>query len=195
MMVRSPIQTGKLLYHLTSADNIESILTHGLKSRSDLNNFDDVAEPDIILFRQQHDLDSYVPFHFFCNNPFDVRVQKEHPQKSFMYICVQRTFAGNSGFKIIPKHPKAMSNPVLFAYDDGFKEIDWDTMNRRDYSDDACRHICMAECLSLETIEPDNFHCIIAKDDKTKEHTKRHCLRIIGRIPFYIDVNESMFTG
>jgi len=68
------IRNQKLLYHLTSTNNLQSILNQGFLSRDRLIAFDDVAEPDIIEFRGQNNLNKYVPFHFFANNPFDGRV-------------------------------------------------------------------------------------------------------------------------
>nr|WP_051514417.1 DarT ssDNA thymidine ADP-ribosyltransferase family protein [Nitrincola nitratireducens] len=61
-------QNGKLLYHLTALDNLESILQNGLQSRAALqeNKFEDVADSEILKSRQQHGLDQFVPFHFFA---------------------------------------------------------------------------------------------------------------------------------
>lgn len=46
----------KLLYHLTSLENVKSILQTGLKSRKTLlaqiNNFDDTADKDILQGRK-----------------------------------------------------------------------------------------------------------------------------------------------
>ena len=65
------IKDGKLLYHLTRLDNLASILTHGLQPRCELTNtnFKDIADGEILSSRQQHNLDRYVPFHFFAKTP------------------------------------------------------------------------------------------------------------------------------
>lgn len=62
------IKNGRLLYHLTALENLASILQHGLKPRCDLNNdeFNDVADGEILDSRANHSLDNFVPFHFFA---------------------------------------------------------------------------------------------------------------------------------
>ena len=84
------IRNGRLLYHLTSIDNIEGIIRHGLIPRAELDNFDDVADREIIGHRQLHQLDSKVPFHFFAKNPFDGNVQANNAEKAFVLIAVHR---------------------------------------------------------------------------------------------------------
>ena len=60
-------RNGKLIYHLTALENLESILKHGLQPRCELNKdrFDDVADGEILVSRASHNLGRYVPFHFF----------------------------------------------------------------------------------------------------------------------------------
>ncbi len=55
------IKEQKLLYHLTSLGNLSSILELGLVSRSEVNEFDDVADPEILAGREQNGSLS-----FFC---------------------------------------------------------------------------------------------------------------------------------
>ena len=64
------IQNQKLLYHLTALDNIESILRNGLMPRKQAKEFIDVAEQDIINFRNENGISHYIPFHFFKGTPF-----------------------------------------------------------------------------------------------------------------------------
>jgi hypothetical protein len=76
------IRDGRLLYHLTVLENLESILRHGLQPRCEPSNgeFDDVADSEILDSRANHNLDSYVLFHFFAKNPFDYGVQRTHSE-------------------------------------------------------------------------------------------------------------------
>ena len=60
MYQRKSIKEQKLLYHLTSLKNIESIFREGLKARSTLSSFHDVAETDIITFRNQNGISDLV---------------------------------------------------------------------------------------------------------------------------------------
>ncbi|MBD2119353.1 DarT ssDNA thymidine ADP-ribosyltransferase family protein [Trichocoleus sp. FACHB-262] len=184
-----PIEKNRLLYHLTSLENIESILRNGLLSRRDnFHKFDDVAESDIIKFRKKVGLDLYVPFHFFPKNPFDGRVQIDSPKKTFIYICVSKEFARNKNFKVVTKHPTALKHLSLYRYLPGIKKIDWHTMNIRDYSDDNCRHVCMAECLSPNLIKLQDFECVYAPNNRAAHHVKEKCLDEFDRLLFPIEV-------
>ncbi|MEH1942806.1 MAG: DarT ssDNA thymidine ADP-ribosyltransferase family protein [Nostoc sp.] len=188
------IKNQKLLYHLTSLDNLESILTYGLLARNDIIDFDDVAESDIIIFRKDKNLTQYVPFHFFARNPFDGRVQKNFPDKQFIYVCVSREFAKENNFLIIPKHPRTMKNLIVYDYLEGYEMIEWDLMDKRDYSDDNCRHVCMAECLSPSKISHTNFSQVFVKSKEIKTIVNQICLDILRYSPgFYINVNSNMF--
>lgn len=74
------IQDGKLLYHLTKKDNLESIIKYGLLPREELIQrgmvFEDVADPEILFFREEHNLNKYVPFHFFQAIPLTEKFKK-----------------------------------------------------------------------------------------------------------------------
>lgn len=191
-----PIKNKKLLYHFTSLNNIEDILINGLLPRKQAGDFDDVADPEIIDFREENGLNDYVPFHYFAKNPFDGRVQINHPGKNFIYICVNRIFAKNRNFRIIPMHPIAMGeNIFLYDYDEGFEVIEWDVMEKRDYLDEHCKHICMAECLSDRVVYPHEFSCIFVKDDNIKNYIQQVTNKMLGKIPFMITVNANMFRG
>lgn len=59
------IRTQQFLYHLTDTNNLNDIFSGGLKSRSLLRGFSDIADPEIIASRRALRLEEYVPFHFF----------------------------------------------------------------------------------------------------------------------------------
>lgn len=63
------IRTQQFLYHLTDLNNLEDIFSGGLKSRSLLRGFSDVADPEIIASRCALRLEEYVPFHFLPEPP------------------------------------------------------------------------------------------------------------------------------
>ncbi|MEH1986779.1 DarT ssDNA thymidine ADP-ribosyltransferase family protein [Nostoc sp.] len=189
------IKNQKLLYHLTSLDNFESILTYGLLARNDIRDFDDVAESDIINFRKDKNLTQYVPFHFFARNPFDGRVQKNFPDKQFIYVCVTREFAKKNNFLIIPKHPKTIKKLIIYNYLEGYEMIEWDLMDKRDYLDDNCRHVCMAECLSPGKISHTHFSHVFVRSKEIKTIINQMYLDIWRNSSnFYIEVNPYMFT-
>ena len=186
------IRAKKLIYHLTSLRNMASILGSGLLPRSRLDGFVDVADPEIIESRKGLHLERHVPFHFFAKNPFDGRVQRDHPKKRFALLAVHRHVARTRGWKIIPRHPLAGGEIELLDYDDGIEAIDWDVMNKRDYSDQYCKCVCMAECLAPGSVNVDLFHAIYVKDDEAQEQVKE---LINGRYrALHVDVMPAMFS-
>ncbi|MBH3409728.1 MULTISPECIES: DarT ssDNA thymidine ADP-ribosyltransferase family protein [Pseudomonas] len=163
------IQSGKLLYHLTSLENIPSIFEHGLLPRSQLTGFHDVADREIIKGRGTHGLENYVPFHWFARNPFDGRVQRDHFHKQFVLITVRRSLAERANWKVIPCHPLAGTEFRLLDYHAGFAAIDWQMMNRRDYQDQDCKNVCMAECLSPHAVPAASFFMIFVPSEEVAE--------------------------
>jgi hypothetical protein len=168
------IRDQKLLYHLTKIDNFASILLHGLLPRARLQNFADVADPDIIESRRAHGLESYVPFHWFAHNPFDGRVQIDHPRTDFVLITVHRTIAARENWTVIPRHPLANREPELLSYAEGIATIDWEMMDRREYRDAQCRSVCMAECLSPRTVLPADFFSFYAKSERVATEVRKN---------------------
>lgn len=185
------IRAKKLIYHLTSLDNLQSILGDGLLPRAHLQGFVDVADPEIISDRKRLRLEQHVPFHFFARNPFDGRVQQDHPRKQFVLIAVQRAAARAMGWKIIPRHPLAGREIEILDYDAGMDAIDWDVMNARAYSDQNCKCVCMAECLSPVPVPASSFHSIYVKDGAS--HARVLELNK-GRYKFHVDIAPKMFS-
>lgn len=58
------ISTQKLLYHFTNIKNLDSIFANGILPRSEIENFADVADHEILDSRKKLKLENYVPFHF-----------------------------------------------------------------------------------------------------------------------------------
>lgn len=191
------IKNGKLIYHLTSIENLDSIIKNGLQPRNSINPNIDIADSEIIDKRQNvNDINllEYVPFHFFINNPFDNAVKKRNKDKNFIYICVRRDIAKEKDFKIIPVHP--ISNyitnfqKVVYNYEEGIDLIDWNTMEKRDYDNDYCKKVCSAECLYHGVMPIDYIYFIAVKDENSKN--------IIDKINnnrynFYVNINEKWF--
>lgn len=166
------IRSQKLLYHLTAIENLSSILDFGLLPRSQVANFLDVADSEILANRSRLRLEDFVPFHFFSRNPFDGRVQADHRGRKFILISVLRSFALSKNWKIVPCHPLANQNIQLLDYEDGFNKIDWEVMNVRDYHDPHCKSVCMAECLSPTSVMPASFFKIFVPSDDVKAYVE-----------------------
>lgn len=163
------IEEQALLYHLTDIENLESIFEHGLLSREELNQSDkigytDVADQEIIKKRKELGLESHVPFHFFTKNPFDYAAVKGNADKEFVLIALRRTVAKSRDWKIVTRHPLASSGVEVLGYDEGMQAINWDCMNQRDFDDDECKSICMAECLSPVPVNANDFLNISVKN-------------------------------
>ena len=186
------IEDQRLLYHLTSIKNIGGILERGLKPRAKLRKFKDIADPEIIADRKALSLEKYVPFHWFAKNPFDGRVQLDQPGELFILISVYRSLAERENWKIIPCHPLASSDIELLDYAEGLDAIDWEAMNRRDYSDSSSKSVCMAECLSPRIVKPDEFSRIFVCDDKSAIRVERVKKKFGVNVD--VTVNENMFV-
>jgi len=173
--------------------NLPKILQTGLRSRESVKgNFIDVADGEIITGREALNLQRMVPFHFFTKNPFDGRVFRDHSAKSFCIISVRRAFAKENGWKVIPKHPLSLRSEVsLLNYEQGMAQIDWELMNKRDYKNAECKSVCMAECLSSETVKPENFYCIYVKNDEDKKYVES-LIKIEG-LSIFVTINSYMF--
>jgi hypothetical protein len=146
------IKDQKLIYHLTALENMSSISSEGLKARAQILGFRDVADHQIIDNRKILGLETFGPFHWFAKNPFAGSVQITHRNNPFVLITVHRELAEREGWKVIPRHPLANDQIELLDYSSGFKAIDWQLMNKRDYSDPLSKSVCMAECLSPITV-------------------------------------------
>lgn len=191
MSQKVSIKTQKLIYHLTCIDNLASILDRGIQPRSALSGYVDVADGEIIESRQKLELENYVPFHFFGGNPFDGRVQKDHPDKEFVLITVRRRHAMAQNWQIIPRHPLADEDLELLDYDKGFDAIDWGQMNARDYRDDLSKSVCMAECLSPDVVLPERFFSCYVANSKSQK-TVLQALKSAG-YEKHVNINEGMF--
>jgi hypothetical protein len=159
------IKEQKLLYHLTSVENLDGIFKDGLKPRATLSGFTDVADPEILKKRQLQQLDDYVPFHWFAGNPFEGAVQRRMPDAQFVLISVYRSTAKQNGWKIVPRHPLAGDSIQLLDYEQGFEAIEWDIMSCREYHDPNCKSIRMAECLAPGGVKTDDFFKIFTPNE------------------------------
>src|SRR5690606_18943668 len=187
-----------LLYHLTSLDNLPSILANGLQSRACLEAaaFADVAVHKIVEGRKVLKLEEYVPFHFFAPTPFDYAVQRPRATESFVLLTVRRTYAESNEWMIIPSHPLSQEAPELMSYGDGFNAINWDLMGLKQEgvtfsTDRAYRQACMAECLSPDTVPASAFHSIFVKTEEDKRSVE--VLLSSADVSPYVNLNVKMF--
>jgi hypothetical protein len=185
------IKDQKLLYHLTPLKNLKGILKEGLKPRSQLDSFEDIADPEILQKRSAYGLEDFVPFHWFARNPFDGGVQKAKSKEYFVLFVVKRTLAQTQNWKVIPRHPLAHDSIELMDYAEGFAAIDWQTMNQRNYHDPDSKSVCMAECLSPTIVPVSDFFKVFVPDEEVESYVQKQCSKL--NIQLNIDVNEHMF--
>lgn len=166
------VRDGKLLYHLTRINNLDSILAKGLLSRKIVKNnnvnFCDVADKEIISKRTMLGLDEYIPFHFHPYSSFDVAVKNTYQGEKFIYICISRNKAKYKKFKILTRHPLNLEECMLMDYEEGFDAIDWDTMHSKGREDDYDKKVKMAECLTNLSVPAKFFQCIYVSNNETK---------------------------
>ncbi|CAI8706216.1 DUF4433 domain-containing protein [Pseudomonas soli] len=190
------IRTQRFLYHLTSVANVPSIFQRGLLPRNVLEEeqFTDIADAEIILGRRQQGLEQYVPFHWFAKNPFDGRVYQNRPDEEFVLVAVERRHAQTHNWNVIARHPLSGSRFELLGYDEGVEAIDWDLMDRRDYHDQECKHVCMAECLAPGPVPVSQFAKIYTPSDDIWRYVRSQAV-VAGFRNLWIDANRNMFPA
>lgn len=189
------VKSGRLLYHVTALQNMESILRNGLLSRIDAKGRrvlqKDVADSKIIQKRKDLKILNYVPFHFFEPTAFTGTVFKSNSDTTFCTITIRRAFAKKNGFQICTAHPLS-KNPKaeVFGYDEGFDTIDWTSLEKRDYNDGKSKNAGMAECLAISPVSPEHFHTIYVPTERIKQELENMACRILGTYSFFIDIGE-----
>lgn len=191
-------KTGKLLYHLTELEHLDSILENGLLSRKIITDnsieFLDVADQEIMSKRIAIGLDEYIPFHFHPYSAFDVAVKNNFSQKDFMYICITRDLARENKFRVLPIHPLSAEDVVLYDFDEGLNKIDWNTMHTTGTTDSYSRNVKMAECLTKLIIPAKHIQCIYVKDEDTKIMVEEKLKNFsIDSPPPYVNVQAYWF--
>ena len=85
-------------------------------------------------------------------------------------------------------------NPIaeVLDYEDGFCKINWENAEKRDYDDSVSKNACMAECLAVSPVKPEDFFTIYIADNNTKDYVEFLATNILGNYKFYIDVNPSI---
>ena len=190
------IRTQRFLYHLTSIANVPSIFRRGLLPRTLLENeeFADIADAEIILGRRQQSLERYVPFHWFAKNPFDGRVYQDRSDEEFVLVTVERSHAQQNNWSVLARHPLSGARFELLGYDEGFETIDWDLMDQRDYHDQECKHVCMAECLSPGPVSVAQFAKIFTPSNEISRYVRSQA-EAAGFGGLWIDANRNMFPA
>lgn len=192
------VREKKLLYHLTKASNMESIINHGLVPRRYLLEqnmfFGDVADREIITKRKELDLDRYTPFHFHPYSAFDVAVKNTYSTEKFVYICIKRALAEFENFKILIKHPLSQQECILYDYMEGIRSIDWDTMEKAGATDEYSRNVKMAECLTYKRIPAELFQCVYVPNEETKQYIEELFQnKGITEQPPYVNIQPNWF--
>lgn len=192
-------KTGKLLYHLTELDNLDSIIKYGLLPRKVILEhsikFNDVADENIIDKRMELGLGGYTPFHFHPYSAFDVAVKNTHNAQKMIYICIDRELARQNGFRVLPRHPLSGDKFKLYDYDEGFDLIDWDTLTKVGRNDTYAKEVKMAECLTDLIVPPKCFKCIYVPSEDVKQIVeKRFEKHNIDFPPPYINVMKQWFV-
>jgi hypothetical protein len=189
---------GKLLYHLTELDNLDSILKFGLLPRKliveNSIKFTDVADGKIIDKRTVLGLDGYTPFHFHPYSAFDTAVKHTYNPKNMIYICIDRELARHNNFKILPQHPLSEQECVLYDYDEGIGKIDWDTLTTIGRNDNYAKEVKMAECLTDLVVPANCFKIIYVPSDTIKNQVEEKLKKYeVSFPPPYVNVQSVWF--
>lgn len=191
------IRSGKLLYHLTKIDNLESILNTGLLSRRDLEEsnkkFKEISDKSIVKLSKDLQLDKFVPFHFSPYTSFD-NVDREKFSDNLIYICVDRECAKKNDFKIIPRKADNFKEVDLLSFNEGIEEIEWKYMGKCYDCNDEIREIRGAECVTENNVSVDDVFGIYVKSQETGKKVRQLLKKKNIKADIYVDVIPEFFT-
>ena len=166
------VKNGKLLYHLTKLDNLDSICKNGFLSRKNLEEmnsiFSDVANSEIIKKRNELGILDFIPFHFHPYSAFDIAVKNCYKDDIFIYICLPREYAKSMNFKILPIHPLSNESSKVYEYSVGFDLIDWESMSTLNNDNEHIKCVKMAECLANSPLYLNNYVQIYVPSEEVK---------------------------
>lgn len=111
-----------------------------------------------------------------------------------MAIRAQRFLSQRNNWSVISRHPLSRVRFELLGYDEGFEAIDWDLMDQRDYHDQECKHVCMAECLSPGPVSVAQFAKIYTPSDEISRYVRSQA-EAAGHGGLWIDANRNMFPA
>lgn len=189
------IQINNLLYHLTSIDNLESIIKNGILSRQSIVGrndieFCDVADEGIIKKRCELGIINYIPFHFHPYTAFDTLIKNE--DKNLIYLCITKSEAQSLDAKIINMHPLATGfNNCMYNYDEGIDSIDWYSMQLTGNYSEEVKMIKMAECLIEEKLDFNKIQSIKVSNMEMKIEVCNILKQY--NVSVYVDVVSNIF--
>ncbi len=185
------------IYHMTSIDNLDSILKNGLLSRNELRRrgltAKTVSNERTIWRKRDPRCYSCVPFHFFEPTFFTYRITNGFKAENFCYIAVARSYAEEHGFMASTKSLDAVDAEIL-PYKEGFERIDWETMDKRNYHLQEKREVCDAECLSPSFVAVSDFCCIYVRTEEEESRVRDIVDSILGSdSKLEVEVSSELF--
>jgi calcineurin-like phosphoesterase family protein len=167
------------MWHLTSINNLPSILEHGLLSREFLDTmklkYVDNSPRDLTEKRHKLGMNSFVPFHFIPSNPYDLyefQRNKDCPS-SFCYITVEDKTAAKLGAMIeieYPNHKPCLELINLPACKSKINDI----RRHTDYGNRLQKFNALSECLIKDVVEPKYFFSIIVGTEENKNDIEEY---------------------
>ena len=154
------------LFHMTHADNLLSILQHGLFSHNSAPNYLDISNPDVNSRRERTDpvhknsLHDYVPLYFNPRNAMLYEKQAEYRSDIVLLEVSRRVCLSN--YTLFTER-NAAANRCRFAYclSDVVK-FDWLNIQSRNWATDGAvqvdkKQLMMSECLVYGHIDTEDL--------------------------------------
>lgn len=128
----------------------------------------DIADSEIVKGRDRHNINSYVPFHFFTKAAFDYVIKRDKGLENLCYITITREIARSCGAEILTAHPLT-ANAKKLSYDIGFPQINWAEFERVNFEDNTNKQTRMAECLMPNYVSSKKFYCIGVANERARQ--------------------------
>lgn len=167
---RSPLVC---LDHITHIDNLESILTRGLKSHNNAYQQTDISNPSVNSRRARCEpingkpIHSYVPLYFNAKNAMLYKVQKAH-NENIIILGYDTSVLTNA---LITDGNAACNKTRFFSDYNSLNQLDWGNVFADTWiENEETKRKMMAEILVPRTIKPHKLRYIFCQTKRMKSY-------------------------
>lgn len=178
---------GKYVYHITSIDNLDSIIKNGLLA-TNIKNEKGIEHTDIangtiqerrantkVPCGHKGTIHDYVPFYFASRTPMLLGVinKKNCDQPYLVYLCLSIDVVDRDDVVFTDASANTNEVPNFYSDSNNLDKLKWDIINSNvwTYSDEE-RHYHMAELLVHKKVDISEISCIVVFNDDIKKNVE-----------------------